>query len=246
MDRSRFMRTVVIPLVAGLIATGLVAMYIKREEKRLSPTDVVPCVVAARPIPAKTVLLPEMLTVKFIPKAYSLPNTLPRVDDAVGKVTTVALAEGEPLFAAKVVPKDKAVGLSHYIPQGMRAVTISVNEIIGVASFPEPGDTVDILATFSKEIGGRDRTNLILQAIPVLAVVRDTESKGGQFQKDMRSYTSLTLAVTPEQAATLVWAEDKGKLRVLLRPTESRDQVGHLEANSQTVLGYTRPEEKTR
>ena len=243
MDRSRFIRTILIPLVVGIAATALVAWYIKSEEKRLAPDDVLPVIVASRPITAKTILTPDMLKSKTVPRVYSLPGTLARVDEAVGKVTTVALAEGEPLFADRVVQKDKAVGLSYYIPQGLRAVTIAVNEIIGTAAFPEPGDAVDILATFTKEIGGRDRTDLILESVPVLAVVRDTESKGGQFQKDLRSYTSLTLAVTPQEAAKLVWSEEKGKLRVMLRSNGSRDHARNLEANSQTVIGYTKAEE---
>lgn len=238
MSKSRFLRTVVVPILVGAIATGLVAWYIQNEEKRLSPTDLVPLVVAAKPVPAKAVLLPDMLIIKQIPRAYMLPNVATRTEDVLGKVTTVALSEGEPLFTNKVVTQDRGAGLSHHIPQGLRAVTIAVNEIIGVAAFPEPGDSVDVLATFSKEIAGYDRTLVILEGVKVLSVVRDVEARGGQFQRDLKGYTSLTLAVTPQQATTLVWSEEKGRLRVVLRPNDSTERVGSIESNAQTVTGY--------
>jgi len=238
MERSRFLRAIVIPVLIGAIATGLVAWYIRNEEKRLSPSDMIPLVVASRPVPAKTILTSDMLGVKGVPRAYAPPNTLTKIEDAVGRVTTVALAEGEPLMAARVVQKEKAVGLSYYVPQGMRAVTMSVNEIIGNAAFPEPGDSVDVLGTFN--ISNQDKTMMVLERLPILAVVRDTESKGLQ-QRDVKGYTSLTLAVTPQQAATLVWAEERGRLRLLLRPKDSTDYVGHIEADFQSLFGVPKP-----
>jgi pilus assembly protein CpaB len=238
MERSRLLRAIVIPLLIGAVATALVAWYIQSEEKRLSPSDMIPVVVAARAVPAKTILTSDMLVTKGVPRAYAPPNTLTKIEDAVGRVTTVALAEGEPLMSARVVQKEKAVGLSYYVPPGMRAVTMSVNEIIGNAAFPEPGDSVDVLGTFS--IAGQDKTMMVLERLSILAVVRDTESKGLQ-QRDLKGYSSLTLAVTPQQAATLVWAEERGRLRLLLRPKDSTDYVGHIEANFQTLFGVQRP-----
>jgi pilus assembly protein CpaB len=238
MSRSRFVRTILVPLIIGGLATALVAWYIQGEEQRLAPKDLMPLVVAVRPVPAKSVLLPDMLALTHVPRAYPLPNALTRIEDAVGKVTTVMLAEGEPLFASRIVPKDVAIGLSHYIPDGYRAVTISVNEIIGVAAFAEPGDRVDILASFGKDLVGYEQTHLILENVQVLAVVRELESRGTQQQKDLRQYTSVTLAVNPEQAAVLVWSEEYGRLRLLLRPEGSSDTSGKIEANAEKVTGH--------
>jgi len=239
MDKSRILKTIVIPVLVGVLATVMVAWYIRTEEKRLSPADMIPVLIASRPIPAKTVLLQDMLKVKSVPRSYAPPNALQQPDQAIGRATVVALAEGEPVVAARLATNERLLGLSHYIPAGMRAMTVAVNEVMGVAAFPEPGDRVDILSTFTKEMGGRDRTDMIVEDVPVLAVVRDTESKGGQYQKDLRQYTSLTIAVTPQQAATLAWSEERGKLRVLLRPNGAKDRAAGVQANSQSVLGYS-------
>jgi pilus assembly protein CpaB len=246
MERSRLMRTVLVPLLVGVLATMLVSWYIGNEEKRLSPADVVPIVVASRTIPAKTVLTQDMLRIQSVPRPYAPVGSLHKTEEAIGRVSTISLIDGEPIAASRVALSEKVLGLAHFVPPGLRAVTVAVNEITGNAGFPEPGDRVDVMATFTKEIGGRDRTDLVLENVQVLAIVRDSDSKSSPSFKDMKSYTSMTLAVTPSQAATLVWSEERGKLRMLLRPDGAGDLVSRAAADSYSVLGYQPPAPKTR
>lgn len=227
MNKRRLVRTILLPLLAGLAAT-LVVYTLTAQEKRDAVGVMTQVVVAAKPIPAKTVISPDMIAVQAIPEQYVTGAAIRRKEEAAGKTTTVPLAEGEIILESNLAQDRRGSAMAYWIPAGTRAVTVAVNEIIGVAGFIQPGDRVDVLATFPRQLAGVDKTRLVLEDIPVLAVARQTEADGEKF-KDFKSYTSVTLAVTPQQGLILALAEERGSLRLMLRPAIEEGRAGELE-----------------
>jgi len=139
------------------------------------------------------------------------------VKDAVGRGVITPVAENEPLLEAKVSTKDAGGGLPIIIRDGMRAVSVKVDEVIGVAGFVLPGTRVDVMLTLDKR---DDRpqaiTKTLLQNVQTLAagqsVTRDKEGKP-------QTVTVITLLVTPNDAELLALASKEGRLQLALRNT---------------------------
>jgi len=236
MSRLKKLRVIVLPLLVGLLTTSLVYYYIKQMEARSVFARMVDVVVATQNIPAKSMLRENILTVKQIPEDLVNANILSSMQEAVNKITTVPLAEGEIVLKTKLATDIAKTGLAYYIPENKRAVTIAVSEIIGVAGFLQPGDFIDVYSTFPGELAGREKTVLVLENLPVLAVARDTDTSADKAVKDIKAYTSVTLAASPEEAGRLIFAEERGRLRLVLRPVLDKTTKGRLEANIDSLI----------
>jgi Flp pilus assembly protein CpaB len=136
-----------------------------------------PVVVAALPVSAGNILTRDDVKevdwpAEFLPAEQGFEN----IDDVVGRPTRVDLVPGEPVFRIKLAGVDSLGGLPVMIPRGMRATTVAVSEVKGVAGFLRPGDKVDILATTESEIiPGEDpisSTHTVLQNVLVLATAQ--------------------------------------------------------------------------
>jgi pilus assembly protein CpaB len=120
----------------------------------------------------KTLTYNDVTAVKW-PKEY-LPkhSTFGEVSDVIGRVAKQDLFPGEPIFTEKLSGSDSNGGLPAIIPQGLRAVSVAVTEVKGVAGFVKPGDRVDVLSTFEVDKDGGDKlrtTKTVLQNVLVLA-----------------------------------------------------------------------------
>lgn len=116
---------------------------------------------------------------------------------------------------SRLLPKGTVPGLSYNIPEDKRAVTVAVNEVIGVAGFIKPGDKVDVIATFAFD---PPQSTTILQNVTVLAIAQEMQSDAEQKAK---LSTSVTFALSPSQAERLVLAESLGEIRLALRPPQA-------------------------
>lgn len=248
MNKGRVFKLVFLPLAVGLLVTVGLYLYLQRVQPAAAQAvATVPVVVVKEAIPAKTKLTKEMLTTRPLPADFVSPQEITDVAQAIDKVTTVPLAQGETVWKTKLALPENKTGLAFHIPKGKRALTIKVNEVIGVAGFPEPGDSVDILATFDQRQVGIDKTRLILENVPVLAVSRRTESSAAKAKSDKTSAnpvserdgrgSTLTLAVTPAEAARITIAEERGVLRLMLRPAQGDTSAGETEATLRGVAG---------
>jgi pilus assembly protein CpaB len=237
MNRTRVLRTIVLPLVIALIATfALYKVLAGGSGGRGDVVETASVVVAARAIPAHTLITTEMVAVQEVPTTYAVPGAIRSADGCLGRVTLVPLAAGEVVLSSKITgAQPGSAGLSYIIPPGKRALTMQVNEIIGVAGFPQPGDRIDLLLNYLPPQSSERRTRMLLENIPILAVVQSAAASQDGAARPLNGYTSLTLEVTPEQAATVVMAESQGLLRVLLRPALDNETVGDFEIAS-TIL----------
>jgi pilus assembly protein CpaB len=158
-----------------------------------------------------------------------------RIEDCEGRAVISNLAENEPVLESKLAAREAGAGLPATIPQGMRAVSVAVNDVVGVAGFVIPGTMVDVLVTGKVEggtRGGEDTiTRTILENVRVLAagqkIEQDREGKP-------QTVPVITLLVSPEDAGRLAMASTEGKIQLALRNTVDTKRVGPpsiLEAN---------------
>lgn len=169
-------------------------------------------VVAASVIDAGTVVAPAQ--VKVIDwHAPDLPlQALQDSKAVVGRVTRYPLQPGEPVLESKLAPADTKAGLSAVITPGKRAISVRVNEVIGVAGFAMPGNFVDVLVS-GKDDDQRPFSRVAITRAKVLAVAQDTTADPGK----PKVSNAVTLELTPAEAERLDLARTIGTLSLVLR-----------------------------
>ncbi len=147
-----------------------------------------------------------------------VPGMLTRVEDAVGRAVITPVVPNEMILESKLAPREGGAGLQATIPEGMRAVSVAVNEVVGDAGFVIPGTSVDVLVTGqipgATQSGAQTSTRTILENVRVLAagqkIGRDQDGKP-------ESTPVVTLLVSPKDAATLTMAATEGRIQLSLR-----------------------------
>jgi pilus assembly protein CpaB len=134
----------------------------------------------------------------------------------VGRGVITPVRVNEPLLEGKLATKGAGGGLSVTIPEGMRAVSVKVDEVIGVAGFVVPGTRVDVVLTLNPRGRGESVTQVLLQNVPTLAAGASTQPDA---QGKPQRVTVITLLVTPDQAETLILAANEGRIQLALRNT---------------------------
>lgn len=150
----------------------------------------------------------------------SLPiGRVARIKDVIGRVAAGPMVRGEAVVAGKLASKGHDAGLSAVVPEGYRALTVAVDEVIGVGGFVQAGDRVDVLVTM---LAGQYRedpvTKTVLIDVPVLTVgqkVQKTSDKRGRAKANRVKV--VTLQVTPQQSEKLALGATVGKVLLSLR-----------------------------
>lgn len=225
MTISRLLQ-VLVALIAGLFAAGLARVWLTDAEAASAEaggpgTELVSVLVAASPLDTNQMLDMSGLNLVSFP-AGAVPegsfSSIEALAEHFGQSAVYAdrdLVPGEPVLASRLRTQAWPKGASSQILPGMRAVTLKADAITSIGGLIAPGDHVDLLAP------GADRqtSQVIVQAARVIAVDREMNSgKSAESAPD-----TLTLEVTPAQAALIVAAEEAGRLRVFLLP-ESEDR----------------------
>jgi pilus assembly protein CpaB len=173
-------------------------------------------VVAARPLTLGTMLTKDDVKLVPWPAANQIPGGFAEIERVVNRGLIVAVSENEPLTEAKLAAVGAGAGLPPTITEGMRAVSIRVNEIIGVAGFVVPGTRVDVLVS----IETKDRepiTKSVLSNVQVLtAGTRYDQDRATAEGKPIPTGV-VTLLLTPDDAEKLVLASGEGRIMLTLR-----------------------------
>jgi pilus assembly protein CpaB len=206
-------------LVIALVIAFLLSSFVYKQFQKASivkPATTQPLVVAAVPLPLGTRLDANNVRVIQWPSSQPVVGMFARVEDVVGRANITALAENEPVLEAKLAPKESGAGLSSTIPEGMRALSVAVNEVIGVAGFVIPGTTVDVLVT-GRATGVADNiTRTILEDVRVLAAGQKIEQdRDGKPQ----TVAVITLLLSPDDVTKLTMASTQGRIQLALRNT---------------------------
>ena len=226
---NRTTRTLVVLAVAVLVA-GLASFAVYRAVQNIPVRQVevaqVQVAVAARPIGVGTLIAPDMVKLVGWPAASPVAGAFSTVDAVASRGAIVTIAENEPITEAKLAPKESGAGMAPTIPPGMRAMSVKVDEVIGVAGFVVPGTRVDVLATLS----GFEKAMTRTVVSNVLVLTAGTRYDQDETRKDAKPIptTVVTLAVLPEDAERVALAESSGKIMLALRnpldnqPTETK------------------------
>jgi pilus assembly protein CpaB len=237
----------IVALALGGVAVWMIAPAVMSSLGATNAENV-SVVTAATDIARGGTIQTEMIRVDSIPKQWANPKAIARMEDAVGRVATIPILAGEPVLATKIAAKGAGVGLAAIVPKGMRAFTIQTPTVAtGVAGFILPGNKVDVLLTV-KELGGgvgaHGGTIILLQNLEIVAVDQrvgtdpSVSEKVGAATKELRS---VTLLVTPEQAAKLDLGQNLGTLHLTLRNPEDSVEVNTLHLATIAELGESHP-----
>lgn len=179
-----------------------------------APTQ--PVVVAAADLQLGAELKKEDLQIVNFPVGQAPDGTFSQPQQVIGRGLIVPVVKNEPILNAKLASKEAGVGLPPVIPEGMRAVSVRVNEVVGVAGYVLPGNRVDVVATQSPTDSRSDTTSKVVLS-NVQVVTAGTRIEQDQEKGKAMQVTVVTLLVNPEQAERLALASTEGKIQLALR-----------------------------
>ena len=241
MARMRVLLVFVLAITAGgVLAFGTYNYTQKMPATRTVSIPTKPVVVAAADLDVGATLTREDLRVIDWPANAVPAGAITDPKDAVGRGLILPVIQNEPLLPNKLASSDAGGGLPPAIPPGLRAVSIRVNEVIGVAGYVLPGTRVDVVATVSPTGSNTDMTSkVVLTNVQVLAagtkIERDTERN-----KPM-AVSVVTLLVDPEEAERLTLASTEGKIQLALRNPLDKTMPATHGIQPKALLGFAAP-----
>ena len=191
----------------------------QRPAREVKQEETVEIVVAVADLSKWHVIAPEDIALRPWPKSVVPEDALTDLEEAQGRVVDIPMLPNDPLVKQKLAEAGVGVGLPALIPIGMRAFTIQTSTASSrVAGFLRPENIVDVLLNQrgSRTDGGS--TEVLLEAVRILAVDQVLDEASGSVSPDLKS---VTLLVTPEQARMLSLGQETGSLSLALRnPTD--------------------------
>ncbi|MGX4642353.1 Flp pilus assembly protein CpaB [Massilia sp. SYSU DXS3249] len=188
-------------------------------------------------------LAPEMIRMVDWPAGAQPPGAFSDPKALAGRVARSTLQRGEPIMEAKLAPPGTQGGLSAVVASGKRAMTVRVNDVVGVAGFTLPGNFVDVLVNTQGETRGNTSngdasiSKIVLERILVLAIAQDPNRDDTK----PKVVNAVTLELSPDQAEKLDLARSVGTLSLVLRNQIDPDPVNTGGATKNVLLGLARP-----
>lgn len=219
MRQRRLWWILLLAVVSGGSAAYFALAYLQQRTPRLIAAEAPrqQIAVAARDLPLGTMLRAEDVRLidwhgEAVPQGF-----ITSTEALVGRGLITPVRVNEVILEGKLAAREAGAGLAITIPEGMRAVSVRVDDVIGVAGFVLPGTRVDVLLTLPPKLERKETvTQLILQNMKVLAA-------GQIVQQDAQgkpiTVSVMTLMVTPEEGELLVLAANEGKIQLALRNT---------------------------
>ena len=214
-------RSIIMFIIALVAAIGAVFIASKWLHQRSAQVNQV--AVATQVINMGQKLNSNMFKLVDWPASSMPTQSFNDVSKLEGRVVKTTLEVGEPVSASKLAPEGSLGGLSAVIAEGKRAITVRVNDVVGVAGFALPGNFVDIIVNTHKEAEGdkagmsnnddKKISKIVLEHILVLAVAQEA----GRDATTPKVVNAVTLEVTPEQAEKIDLARSIGELSLVLR-----------------------------
>ena len=213
------MRVLLVLLVAIAAGGGLAYgtyNYVRNVPAAAASVPTRPVVVAAVDLGVGAAIrLEDVRTIDW-PAAALPAGVFEKPEDVVGRGLVMPLIQNELVLPMKLASKEAGSGLPIMIPEGERAVSVRVNEVIGVAGYVLPGTRVDVVAVASATDKKADTTSkVVLTNVQVLAAGTKMEQNGDESKPI--PVTVVTLLVAPDQAERLTLASTEGKIQLALR-----------------------------
>ena len=208
------------------LALGAIVSYaVYRTLQTRTGADAAPgveVVVAANDIPVGSKVADGDVKLVRFPVAVLPSNIFHLKTSVVGPGALLPIARGEFFLPNKLAGENAGSGMQSLIPPGMRAVSVRVNEVIGVAGFVVPGTRVDVLLTGNPSGASDQQTTTVLENVAVIATGQKLErNTAGEPQLT----PVITLLVSPDDAQKLTLATSQGKIQLALRnPLDTKQQ----------------------
>ena len=220
MRNTRAFVMIAVALVLALVAVVVAAHWITDQGAAANKK----VAVALIDIPLGARVTPEMVNMVEWPSNAMPPGAISDPKQLDTRVTRTAMERGEPIMESKLAPPGTTGGLSAVVAQGKRAMTVRVNDVVGVAGFALPGNFVDILVNTQEEARSDTRNNqiqareqaiskIVLERILVLAVAQESNRDDTK----PKVVNAVTLELTPDQVEKLDLARSVGTLSLVLR-----------------------------
>lgn len=212
-------------IYAGVSLLTKEEITVQSEQKSAPPPIAKTAVVVAKVnIPPRTRIQDTMLQMKELPVDLVPEGAITKFDEVLNVQVKVSIFSGDVLTVQKVFADKSAEGFVGTIPDGCRAVSITVNEVTGVAGFAKPGDFVDLLLVEKSQYSAT--TVLLFQNVPLLSVNQDMGNSmidaGGTVSPAINNPTIATFALYPDDAMKLIAATKLGEIYMSLRPADSQ------------------------
>lgn len=211
-QQSRLALTFILALALALGAS----YFVYRQLSSATPVEAQgqQVVIAAADLTIGTPLTAEDLSIARWPTNDLPAGTAMDKEALIGRPLIYPVFKGEPILTSKLALEGSGAGLSAVIDEGMRAVSIRVDEVVAVAGFVVAGTHVDVMLTGNPGGGGEQLTQTILENVQVLAA-------GQSIQPDAEGKPQrvnvVTFLCTPEDAAKVILAASEGRIQLVLR-----------------------------
>jgi pilus assembly protein CpaB len=209
-------RRLLVALLLALVLSAVVTLFVgRRLNSHAAPhANLQRYVAPAHALQAGDVLKPEDLVLVDWPSSIVLSSPFTKAGDLAGRAVIYPVASSQPILESYLAAPGSGIGLTTKIPEGMRAISVKSDEIVGVAGFLFPGSHVDVLVTFRAGSMPLPATQIVLQDVEVLTI-------GQKLQPDPQgkpeTVNVVTLLLTPEDAQKMVLASSQGSIQFVLR-----------------------------
>ena len=228
MRNRKAMAMIAFSAVMGLAAVFIAAQWLGQRAS-VATNQVV---VAAKDVQLGTALTADMVKIVEWPSSSLPDGAVKDPKQLETRVVRAAVQRGEPILERKLAPVGTKGGLSSVISAGMRAVTVRVNEVVGVAGFALPGNLVDVMVNV-KDQKEKSVSKIVLEQILVLAVAQEA----GRDETKPKVVSAVTLELSPGQAERLDLARSVGSLSLVLRNQMDTAAVKTIGVRTSDLIG---------
>jgi pilus assembly protein CpaB len=218
----RFVLVISMSLAWALVVSGTFYRLAGGAGGRARAASQKQVVVATRPLGVGSTLERDAVKLRDVPESMFPAGAFSRVEDVLDRPVISPIQADEMVVEARLAVKGSGLGLGPLIPPGMRAISVRVNDVVGVAGFVLPGMRVDVLVTGKPLNRADSETQTVLQNITVL-------SAGQTIQTDGKSQPIVapvvTLLVSPAEAEALTLSNIEGRIQLVLRNSTDRTIV---------------------
>jgi pilus assembly protein CpaB len=218
MNRSRLLMIGGLALAVGLLVSYTVYNTLRSSSAKIP--EMVQAVVASNDVQIGSKLTERDVHLASFPPASVPPGAFSRIAQVKDRGVVLPISRGDFVLPDKLADENAGAGLPSLIPQGMRAVSVRVNDVVSVAGFVQPGTRVDVMATGIH--GAEDQTTTVLENVAVIAVGRSLLDR---VTGDTGNAGVITLLVSPDDAQRLTLASQQGRIQLALRnPLDTRKE----------------------
>ena len=210
-------RRVTLALFIALLISGACTLLLSRRidhHAALQLHETVYYVAPSRPIQSGEVLRSADLRMLAWPASSPVAGASSHIEQAAGRAALYPLDPGQPLLERELTTPGSGTGLASKIPDGMRAIALRSDEVVGVAGFLTPGSHVDVLVTLHSTTSPDPTTATVLENVEILATGQQAEPDPAGKPE---TATVVTLLLTPEQAERALLASSQGTVHFGLR-----------------------------